>query len=201
MTFGSDPFGATSTVAVDVYTAAYRVSGSIRTRFSRVAEVLNQLTGAHLAIERATISEYADQAATLAAPRALVAVDEILVMVAPDLGGEASTEMRIQKRAVMAQLAMAPLRITGRIHVAIGGSPIDGLLNAPDRFIAMTDARIASGAHPDLERTAAAIAVRRDRAHVLLVADDEHPDQLLADVLDERTAESWLRNAEDEPAG
>jgi hypothetical protein len=32
---------------------------------------------------------------------------------------------------------------------------------------------------------------------VLLVADDENPDQLLADVLDERTAESWLRS-EDE---
>jgi hypothetical protein len=40
------------------------------------------------------------------------------------------------------------------------------------------------------------MALRRDRAHVLLVADDERPDQLLADVLDERTAESWLRSGE-----
>jgi hypothetical protein len=199
MTFGTDPFGAASTVGVDVYTSAYRVSGSIQTRFTRVAEVLNQISGAHLTVERATISEYADSAATLAAPRALVAVEEILVMVAPELSGEASAEMRIQKRAVMAQLAMASLRITGRIHVPIGGSPIDGLLNVPDRFIAMTDARIASGAHPELERSALVVAVRRDRAHVALVADDEHPDQLLADVLDERTAELWLRGEGDEP--
>ena len=193
MTFGSDPFGAASAVGVDVYTSAYRISGTIQTRFTRVTEVLNQLSGAHLVVERATISEYADPAATLAAPRALVSVEEILVMVAAELSGEASSEMRVQKRAVMAQLAMASLRVTGRIHVPIGGSPIDGLLNVPDRFIAMTDARIASGAHPELERIAEVIAVRRDQAHVVLVADDEHPDQLLADVLDERTAESWLR--------
>jgi len=34
---------------------------------------------------------------------------------------------------------------------------------------------------------------------VLLVADDEHPDELLADVLDETTAAAWLRA--DEEAG
>ena len=31
-----------------------------------------------------------------------------------------------------------------------------------------------------------------------LVADDERPDQLLADVLDEPTAEAWLRSGEPE---
>ncbi len=29
-------------------------------------------------------------------------------------------------------------------------------------------------------------------AHVLLVADDERPDELLADILDEKTAKDWL---------
>jgi len=57
----------------------------------------------------------------------------------------------------------------------------------------MTDATVTSSRYPELARTAAVLALRRDRAHVLLVADDENPDQLLADVLDERTAESWLR--------
>jgi hypothetical protein len=47
--------------------------------------------------------------------------------------------------------------------------------------------------HPDLTRRASVVAVRRDRAHVLLVADDERPDELLADVIDESTAEAWLR--------
>lgn len=198
--FGMEAFGSASEIHVDVYTSAYRVSGVVRTRFRRVAEILNQLTGAHLTVEHATISEHADPSATIGAPSALVAVDEILVMIAPDLAGEARADMRIPKRAVRAQLSIPPLRVTGSIHVPAGSRPVDGLLNVPDRFMPMTDATLASGGHPELERAVGVLALRRDRAHVLLVADDEHPDELLADVLDERTAESWLRSGE-EPVG
>jgi hypothetical protein len=198
--FGMDAFGTLSEVRVDVYTDAYRVSGIVRTRFTRVAEILNQVTGSHLTVEQATMSEYADPSATLGAPSALVAVEEILVLIAPDLAGEARGEMRIPKRAVRAQLSIPPLRVTGLIHVPQGSRPVDGLLNVPDRFMPMTDATLASGAHPELERTVSVLALRRDRAHILLVADDEHPDALLADVLDERTAEQWLRSGEEPPA-
>jgi hypothetical protein len=78
------------------------------------------------------------------------------------------------------------LRITGRIHVAEGSRPIDGLLNMPDRFVAMTDASLTSGAHAELERSASVLAVRRDRAQVLLVADEERPDEPLSTRPDER---------------
>jgi hypothetical protein len=190
--FGGGGIGNATSVAVDVYTTAYRISGSIETRFSRITEILNQLTGAHLELKRATISEYADPTATLAAPSALVLVDEILVMVAAGLTG-ASGEMRVPKRPVRAQLAIPPFRITGIVHISMGSRPVDGLLLGADQFMAMTDATITSGSHPELERTVPVLAVRRRRAHVLLVADDENPDELLAEVLDERTAEAWLR--------
>lgn len=196
--FGMDSFGEVGSVAVDVYTSAYRVSGTVRTRFARVADILNQLTSAHLAIEHATVSEHVDMAGSIGAPTAVVSLDEILVMIAPELVGEARDDMRIPKRAVRAQIAIPPLRVTGSIHVTLGGRPIDGLLNVTDRFLAMTDVTITSEAFPQLERSATAVALRRDRAHVLLVADDENPDALLADVLDERTAEAWLRTG-DEP--
>jgi hypothetical protein len=190
-TFGGG-IGNAASVSVDAYTAAYRVSGTIETRFSRITEILNQLSGAHLEVKRATISEYDDPSATIAAPSALVPVEEILLMVAGELTG-ASGEMRVPKRPVRAQLAIPPFRITGSVHIPMGSRPVDGLLLGSDQFIAMTDATITSGSHPELERTAPVLAVRRRRAHVLLVADDENPDQLLADVLDERTAEAWLR--------
>jgi hypothetical protein len=190
-TFGGG-IGNAASVSVDVYTAAYRVSGTIETRFSRITEILNQLTGAHLEVKRATISEYDDTSATIAAPSALVLVEEILLMVAGELTG-ASGEMRVPKRPVRAQLAIPPFRITGSVHIPMGSRPVDGLLLGSDQFMAITEATITSGSHPELERTAPVLAVRRRRAHVLLVADDENPDQLLADVLDERTAEAWLR--------
>lgn len=186
-------FGSASDVEVDVLTDAYRISGTVQTRFGRLTDILNQQAGTHLTIQRATISEHADPTATVAAPSALVAVSAILIMSAPTLTGAAGAEMRIPKRPVRAQFAIPPIRVTGTIHVPVGSRPTDGLLNMTDRFLAMTDATISSGAFPELARTAAAVAVSRDRAQLLLVADDEQSDELLADVLDERTAEAWLR--------
>lgn len=195
--FGIDGFGTVSAVSVDVYTSAYRVSGTIQTRFSRVAEILNQLSSAYLAVEHASTTEHAIPGRVVAAPSVLVSVDEILVMVATELGGGARSEMRIPKRAAQAQMSLPPLQVSGAVHIAMGSRPIDGLLNVPDRFLPMTDVTLSSVAHPELDRSATAVAVRRDRAHLLLVADDERPDELLADVLDERTAEAWLRASDD----
>ena len=185
---------AASEVEVDLITDAYRISGVVQTRFGRVTDILNQLLGQHLAVEHATISEHADPSATLAAASAIVDAASILVMAAPGLTGDASSEMRIPKRAVKALLALPPIRITGTIHVPMGSRPLDGLLNVTDRFLAMTDVTISSGQFPELGRTVEAAAIGRARAQVLLVADDERPDELLADVLDERTAEAWLRS-------
>jgi hypothetical protein len=100
--------------------------------------------------------------------------------------------MRIPKRGVKAQLAVPPFRVTGTIHVPQGSRPVDGLLNAADRYVTMTDAVIASAVYPELSRSVAAVAVRRGSAHVILVVDDERPDELLAAVLDEATARNWL---------
>lgn len=197
--FGTDSFEASlRSVRVDAYTAAFRVSGSVQTRFQRVGDIVNLQSGTHLTIDKATISEYADPSATLSAPQALVAIAEILVLVADEISGGPQSEMRIEKRPVKAQLALPPFRLTGTIHVPQGSRPIDGLFNLQERFMPMTDVAIASGAHPELARQVAALAMRRDRAHVVLVADDERPDELLADLLDERTAAAWLRSGEGE---
>lgn len=186
-------FSAIRKVEVDVITDAYRVSGTVQTRFGRVTDILNQLTAAHLVVEQATITEHADPSAALAAPSALIDLTSILVLSAPGLTGTASAEMRIPKRAVKAQFALPPIRVAGTIHVPMGSRPLDGLLNVTDRFVAMTDATISSGAYPELGGTAGAVAISRARAQILLVADDDRPEELLADVLDERTAEAWLQ--------
>ena len=186
-------FGATSEVEVDLLTDSYRISGVVETRFGRATDILNQQSSTHLPVLRATISEHADPSATVSAPSALVAISSILLLAAPTLTGEASADLRIQKRPVRVQLAIPPLRVTGIIHILPGGRPTDGILNMTDPFLTMTDATIGSGAYPELARSVGAVAVRRDRAQVVLVTDDEQADELLADVLDERTAESWLR--------
>jgi hypothetical protein len=195
-----DPFAPSPVrpASVEVYTAAYRVSGLTNTRFARVADILNQVTSTHLIVEQATVSEYADPNATLGAQQVLVNIDEILFMVAKEADGGARPEMRIPKRAVRAQLGVAPFRLTGAVHVPQGSRPVDGLLNAGERFLAMTEVTVSCGAHPELARTADAAAVQRRWAHVIMVQDDERPDKLLADVLDRETAERWLQPRERE---
>lgn len=188
---------ASRPMAVEVYTSSYRVAGTLTTRFGRVAEMLNQLSSPHLTLERATIAEYADASSSLAAPLAYVSLDEILFMVAPGTEGAPREEMLIHKRPVRAQLAIPPFRFTGHIHVVDGTRPVDALLNLSDRFMPMTGVEVTSGPYPDLALSATAVALRRDRAHVLLVADDERPDELLAEVIDERTAEKWLHAADE----
>ena len=103
-----DPFAPSPvrSVPVDVYTTAYRVSGTMATRFSRVADILNQQTSSHLVIEQATVSEYADPTATLGALQVLVTLDDVLFAMAGDTDPGARPEMRIPKRPIRAQLAL-----------------------------------------------------------------------------------------------
>jgi len=186
-------------VSLDVYTDTYRVSGTATTRFARVADIANQAANTHLHVEKATISEYADPTATIAAMQALVNMEAALLVITSESVAPQRPEMRIPKRSVRAQIGVPPFRLTGMVHVPTGSRPADGVLNATDRFLTMTEATIACATHPELERTAAAIAFQRARAQLILVADDENPDQLLADVLDDATAERWLHAAEPEP--
>lgn len=207
--FAADPFGVQPTreVEVEMYTTAYRVTGRLPTRFERVADILNQATATHLSLSQATLAEHA-AGGLVSTPQLLVSVDEILVMVARGTAPTGSSDMRVAKRPVRAQLGIPPFRLVGTIHVPQGSRPIDGLLNAVDRFLPMTDATIAGpvgrpaagdaeGSEPG---TIEALAFRRDRAHVVLVADDERPDELLADVLNQTTAEAWLRTGRGESA-
>jgi hypothetical protein len=169
--FGLGGYATVEEVEVELFTSAYLVSGTVHTPFRRVAEVLNQLPGAHLSIENATILEYGTDGPGERAVSALVTVDEVLVLVAPGLVGASSSEMRILKNPAHAVLSIPPLRLEGTIHVPVGSRPADGLLNVPDRFLAMTDVSLTSAGHAALDRTIPILALRRDRAHVIIVSE------------------------------
>jgi hypothetical protein len=201
----NDPFAPSPirSVPIDLYTDSYRISGKTSTRFYRVGDIVNLASSSHLVIGEATISEYADPTATVSAMQCLVNLDEVLMVISAEAEAEAEArpEMRIQKRPVRAQVGVPPFRITGTIHVPPGSRPADGVLNASDRYMPITEATIACGPHPELARTAAAVAFRREHAHIILVTDDEQPDELLADVLDSATAERWLQRAREPDEG
>jgi hypothetical protein len=179
-------------VTVDVYTTSYRVSGTTPTRHSRVVDILNQLPGALLTVEEATVTEYAAPSGPMSAPQVLIPAERIVLMVAPQSSGEPRSEMRIQKRPVRAELLVPPFRVVGSFHVPQGSRAIDGLLNAVDWFLAMTEVVISSNQYPSLGGSFDVIAIQRSLAHLIVAADDERPDELLAEVLDETTAHDWI---------
>ena len=47
----------------------------------------------------------------------------------------------------------------------------DGFLNVAERFVPMTEVRLTSAAHPELDRDVPILAVRRDRAQVMVLTD------------------------------
>ena len=169
--FGLGGYATVEAIEIELFTAAYRVAGTIHTPFRRVAELLNQLPGGHLAVETATIVEHGAPDSIWQSSTAMVTVDEVLVLVAPGLVGESSAEMRIQKHPAHAILSVPPLRLAGTIHVPVGSRPVDGLLNVPDRFMPMTDVTLTSASHPALDRQFPILALRRDRAHVIVVSE------------------------------
>ena len=129
------------------------------------------MPGPHLAPENPRTAEHGAEASDEPVSSALVTVDEVIVMVAPSLVGESSAEMRILKHPAHAVLSIPPLRLEGTIHVPVGSRPADGLLNVPDRFMPMTDVSLRSPTYPSLDRSIPILALRRDRAHVIVVSE------------------------------
>jgi hypothetical protein len=191
--FSGDAGAPARSVNVQLFTSAYRISGTMLTRFSRVTDIVNLQPTSHIVLDHATVTEHGHPAGGLPGEHVLVAVDELLFVIVEETDADTRPEMRIPKRPVRAQVALPPFRLVGTVHVAQGSRPSDGLLNLSDRFLPMTDVNISCTAFPEIGLTAPAVALQRAMAHVIVVDDDEQRDELLADVLDEKTAQRWLR--------
>ena len=179
-----------SRVEVELYTAGFRVSGHMSTRFRRVADVLNLTGSTHLVVEEATVADYADPAASRGGPLVMVAVDAVLFGMSTGTDDSPTEELRIPKRPVRTEVAVPPFWLTGMVHVPQGSRPMDGLLNVADRFLPLTDVAVRSPEYPAFDRTVPILAVQRNLAQVLLVTDYESTDELLADILPEDTVRS-----------
>jgi len=179
-------------VEVDLYTAGFRVTGHMRTRFRRVGEILNLTGSSHLVVDDGTVTEYAAPGQPRSGPPVMVSVDAVLFGLSSGTDDSPTEELRIQKRPVRAQLSIGPFWLDGQVHVPQGSRPMDGLLNVADRFLPLTDVTITSAAYPGFARTAPVLAIQRNLAQVLMVADDEDEAERLAEIFPEdRSAGSW----------
>jgi len=179
-------------VQVELYTSGFRVSGRMATRFRRVADILNLSSSTHLIVEEATVADYADPGSTRTAQQVMVPVEAVLFGSSSGVDDSGADELRIPKRPVQTQIAVRPFWLTGMVHVPQGSRPMDGLLNASDRFLALTDVSVTCAEYPQFNRQSPVLAVQRSLAEVLLSSDDEAPEELLADILPEDAVRGWL---------
>lgn len=179
-------------VQVELYTSGFRIAGRMATRFRRVADVLNLSSSTHLVVEDATVTDYADPAQARTGQQVMVPVEAVLFGISTGIDDSSADELVIPKRPVQTQIAVRPFWLTGMVHVPQGSRPMDGLLNASDRFQALTDVSVTCAEYPEFNRQAPVLAVQRSLAEILMASDDEAPSELLADILPEDTVRGWL---------
>lgn len=167
MTFsGSDSIGRA--LAVEISTSGYRVSGTMRTRFDRVSDVLNNLDRSHAIIEMATVRELYDPGRGQRVASAMVPLDEILFLVA-DLSSERSADaIVVPKRPVQASVALPPFRLSGTIFVPESVESVaTAITMSPDAFIPMVDVTVTCWIRAELNGSYPVVAFARRKPHVL----------------------------------
>lgn len=165
-----------SRVEVELYTAGYRVSGHMLTRFRRVADILNLAGSTHLVVEGASVAEYADPGSHRGGQAVMVAVQAVLFGISSGGDDSATPDLVVQKRPVQIQVAMHPFWLTGTIHVPFGSQPVD-VLNVADPFLPLTGVAVTSASFPGFDGEAPILAVQRALAEILIITDTSGPDQ------------------------
>ena len=176
MTFISPDLAGTPLPA-EVTTSAYRVSGTIRTRFDKIAAILNNLDRSHLVIELATVREHVDPGRGRRAASALVPLDDILFIVADTPPDHAADAIVVPKRPVVAHVSMPNFRLSGTIFVSESVESVaTAVTMSSEVFVPMVDATVSCWVRPELNATHPVLAFQRRLAHVF--SFDDRPDPL-----------------------
>ena len=146
MGWDSDSLGPpVSRVEVELYTAGYRVSGHMSTRFRRVGDILNLSSSTHLVVDEATVLEYAGSGTAHSGQSVMVSLDSVLFGISSGVDDRSDEALVVQKRPVKIELALHPFWLTGTVHVPAGSHATD-VLNVADRFLPLTDVQVAAAA-------------------------------------------------------
>jgi hypothetical protein len=158
--------GEEQAVALTLYTDAYVVRGTHRTRQRRLTDVLNQAEHDFLVISDATFDEFGSRAQTVQSEFAQVNLATVLFAVT-DTPVEPVAELRMPKIASQALISVPPFRITGRIHLMPERDLREALGELIGRFIPVTEATYWSDIVGEARTAAPMVAFNHARAQIL----------------------------------
>ena len=158
--------GELNSVAVTLYTDAFVIKGTIRTRQSRITDVLNQGDEEFLVLTDAVIDEYGVRDTPVRSEYAQVNLAAVLFAVV-DTPVEPRPDLRTPKVPEQALISIPPFRVVGRVHLLPERDLREALSELTGRFIPVTDATFWSDSVGEARQTAPMVAINHHRAQIL----------------------------------
>ena len=161
MLLGAEP----SQVSLTLYTDAFVIRGSIRTRQGRITDILNQAEDDFLVLTDTVVDEFGARGMPVHSEYAQVNLGAVLFAVA-DTTVEPRPDLRTPKVPEQALISIPPFRVTGRVHLLPERDLREALTELTGRFIPVTDATYWSDSVGEARATAPMVAINHQRAQI-----------------------------------
>ena len=164
--FESILLGAEPTlVTLTLYTDAFVIRGSIRSRQGRISDILNQAEEEFLVLTDTIVDEYGARGTTVKSEFAQVNLGAVLFAVS-STEVEARPDLRTPKVPEQALISIPPFRVTGRVHLLPERDLREALGELTGRFIPVTEATYWSDSMGEARTTAPMLAINHERAQI-----------------------------------
>lgn len=167
---GSEP----QHVPLTLYTDAFIVRGTIRTRQRRITDILNLAEEPFVVVSNATVDEYGTRSIAVKTAYAQVNLGAVLFAVS-DMAIEPRPDLRTPKVPEMALISIPPFKITGRIHLMPERDLHEALSELTGTFVPVTDATYWSDTVGEARLQAPMVAFNHNRAQILAPHQDVDP--------------------------
>ncbi len=162
------------TSTITLYTDAYIIRGTVRTRQRRLSDLLNENDRTFLIIEDALVDEFGSRDLAHKTDYAQVNLDAVLFAVA-DVTVDPIPELRTPKIAERALISIPPFKVIGRIHLLPERDLRVALEELTGRFLPVTDAAYWSDTVGEARHDAPMLALNHSRAQLLAPYEEVDP--------------------------
>ncbi len=162
MLLGGEP----TNVSLTLYTDAFVIRGTVRTRQARITDILNQADEEFLVLSDTVVDEYGARGTPVRSEYAQVNLGAVLFAVA-DTPVEPRPDLRTPKVPEQALISIPPFRVSGRVHLMPERDLREALGELTGRFVPVTDATYWSDSVGEARATAAMVAINHHRAQIL----------------------------------
>jgi hypothetical protein len=153
-------------IPLTLYTDAYVVRGTARSRYRRLSDVLNHAEDGFIVISDASYEEFGTRSQQIHTEFAQVNLGTVLFAVA-DATIEPLPELRTPKIAERALVTIPPFKIVGAIHLLPERDLRNALTELTGHFVPITDAMYWSDVVAEPRTSAPMVAVNHARAQIL----------------------------------